>query len=124
MMQLFGRIPFGLGKLFRPRSVRAECGRPPGSYKLLPVFSESYCTGCNLCVEACDRSCLEMVWDFATLKRPSDCDSEGNCMDVCPEEVIRMDWVLIAENMTENMTENSAVGRWEIEECRAHAGPA
>lgn len=59
----------------------------------LPVIDRDYCTGCSACVDACDRKCLQLVWDFATLVRPADCDGDGKCVGVCPEKLIRMDWV-------------------------------
>ncbi len=117
MMQIFDWIPSGAGKLFRPHPRETTEGHIPGSYKWLPVISQDKCTGCAKCVKACDHKCLEMVWDFATLQRAADCGSEGNCMAACPEDVIRMDWVL--------MTGDSGVGRWRNSDFdSAEAKPA
>ena len=80
----------------------------PSSYKWLPVIATDYCTGCACCVEVCDHACLEMVWSFATLQRSGDCGSEGNCMDACPEDVIRMGWVKTA-------AAQQNTGRWREE---------
>lgn len=33
-----------------------------------------------------------MVWDFATLVRPQDCDSCEACEKTCLHDVIRMGW--------------------------------
>ncbi|MBI3461858.1 MAG: hypothetical protein HY000_02195 [Planctomycetes bacterium] len=71
-------------------SVPAEPGAP---CKWLPVISRDHCTGCALCLNACNSGCIEMVWDFATLTHPQDCGSEGHCAAACPEDVIRMEWV-------------------------------
>jgi NAD-dependent dihydropyrimidine dehydrogenase PreA subunit len=65
-------------------------------YKWLPVIAQDRCTGCALCVDACDHGCLELIWAFATLTRPGDCGSEGTCADVCPEHLIDMAWVAAA----------------------------
>ncbi|MHC5019632.1 MAG: ATP-binding protein [Planctomycetota bacterium] len=54
------------------------------------MIERDYCTGCNLCVVACDNDCLELEWDFATLVRPGDCDGEGNCQRACPQGLITM----------------------------------
>ena len=54
------------------------------------------CSGCGLCLEACEHGCFEMVWDFATLVRPESCEGEGQCAQACREEVIRMGWVSLA----------------------------
>lgn len=74
------------------------------AYKWMPVFETDACLGCGLCAKACAPQCLEMVWDFATLKRPEDCTSCGECLDACAHEVIRMDWV--------KTTGSPVIGRW------------
>ena len=75
------------------------------AYKWLPVINRDCCTGCRSCVDACEHGCLEMdVWEFATLRRPEDCGSEGYCTQACPEDVIRMDWV--------QTNANRDVGQW------------
>lgn len=56
----------------------------------LPSIEADYCTGCNRCVEVCEHGCLALVWDFATLVRPADCNGEGRCMEACPEHLIQM----------------------------------
>lgn len=68
------------------------------AYKWLPVVNEDSCSGCSKCVEACDHQCLELVWSYAKLQRPVDCGSEGTCMDACPEDAIRMEWIASAGN--------------------------
>lgn len=65
----------------------------PEEKRWLPVIDRDFCTGCGACTQACDRRCLELVWDFATLVRPLDCDGDGKCVKACPENLIRMDWV-------------------------------
>jgi NAD-dependent dihydropyrimidine dehydrogenase PreA subunit len=74
------------------------------AYKWVPVIATDYCTGCARCVTACEHECLGLVWEFATLLRPEHCGSEGACMEACPDDVIRMDWVAVEGN--------PQVGRW------------
>jgi Na+-translocating ferredoxin:NAD+ oxidoreductase RNF subunit RnfB len=73
------------------------------AYKLLPVIGDA-CTGCGLCVHACDNHCLELVWDFATLQHPHHCASDGKCAAACPRSVIQMQWV--------KATGDASVGLW------------
>lgn len=76
-----------------------------GPAKWLPVIDTGACTGCGVCIEACEHQCLGMAaWSFAVLERPEACHSDGACRDACPHEVIRMDWV--------PMTAPSASGIW------------
>ena len=56
----------------------------------LPIIDTDSCGGCGKCVEACEPGCIDLVWAFATLNRPEDCDSCERCADVCPHQVIRM----------------------------------
>jgi len=78
-------------------------GEHKTAFKWLPVFS-GYCTGCARCVDACPHNCLGLVWEFATLQHPEDCVSEGDCVNVCRDDAIRMEWV--------HSTANHDVGRW------------
>lgn len=80
------------------RTTPAETGATPsvessGPVKWLPRIDSDRCIGCERCVNACEHSCLEMVWSFATLTRPHDCGSEGVCAEVCPEQIIEMAWL-------------------------------
>jgi len=66
---------------------------PQGPRKWLPVINRDYCNGCNLCVQVCSHGCLGLVWDFSTVLHPELCDGEGNCMNVCPDHLITLQWV-------------------------------
>ena len=74
------------------------------AYKWIPEIETDACMGCGLCVKACPPACIELVWDFATLKRPEDCTSCGACAEVCEHDVIRMDWV--------KTTGSPVIGNW------------
>ena len=63
------------------------------SFKWLPAVIEEFCTGCGLCVEACEPACLETQSQVAVLERPDDCGSEEHCVSVCPEDAIHMVWL-------------------------------
>ena len=81
LMGLFSREP--------PRPLRERAA----PRRWLPVVDTDSCSGCGLCLQACEHGCFELVWDFATLVRPEDCEGEGRCADDCREDVIRMGWV-------------------------------
>lgn len=74
----------------------------PG-YKWVPVISD-YCTGCGKCVDKCPHSCLKPVWDFATLESAGTCTSIGDCIQVCEDDAIHMQWV--------KMKGDVKVGEW------------
>lgn len=84
------------------------------AYKLTPAIATEACMGCGLCTNACPPTCLEMVWDFATLVRPADCTSCGECARICPHDVIHMEW--------QRTTGSPLVGQWR-EEPPAPAPP-
>jgi len=84
---------FGTRKTTRPSRNDNKQENDSVSYKLVPVISQDYCTGCALCAQACEHQCLEMGWDYPKLQRPNDCHSDGACVNACPEECIRLDWV-------------------------------
>jgi NAD-dependent dihydropyrimidine dehydrogenase PreA subunit len=85
------------------------------AYKWLPAIDQDACTGCGGCVQVCPRKCLDLIWDFSTLKHPQDCCSEGHCVPACPQKIIRMDWI--------HLTGDRAVGQWREIAERQHADP-
>lgn len=75
--------------------------------KWLPVIDANRCTGCARCVEACGPKSLEIIDGLAVLRRPDTCGSEEHCIRPCPEEAIRMEWVVAAGEASR--------GRWRAE---------
>lgn len=76
------------------------------SYKWLPYIDLEKCNGCGKCVEVCTPKCLKLVNDdFVLLFRANWCDSEGNCIEPCSEEAIRMEWI--------EMTGDHSTGLWK-----------
>lgn len=67
--------------------------KAPPLFKWVPVIDPEACTGCNKCIEACGPQCLELSGGIAFLARPNACGSEEHCIEPCPEEAIRMEWV-------------------------------
>ncbi len=72
--------------------------------KWLPLVDEDNCTGCNLCVEACDAMSLELIKRLAVLVEQANCISEEECVKACPEDAIRMKWVPLEKR--------DEAGRW------------
>ena len=65
----------------------------PESLKKLPVIDRGLCTGCGLCLAACEHGCLAFSWNLADLIHPECCTSEGHCAAACPDGFIEMKWV-------------------------------
>jgi Na+-translocating ferredoxin:NAD+ oxidoreductase RNF subunit RnfB len=61
-----------------------------GASKILPVIDRGLCTGCGLCLAACEQGCLAFCWSLAELKHPECCTGEGRCVEACPQELIEM----------------------------------
>lgn len=64
------------------------------------------CTGCGLCVEACDPRCLRIENDIAVLFDPDRCGSEEHCIPACKDNAIKMAWV--------PMMGGRSIGKWII----------
>ena len=63
-----------------------------------PVFDESICVGCSVCVENCPENCLEIeapkfhgdINTIARLARSEDCIDCRICANVCPIDTVRL----------------------------------
>ena len=51
-------------------------------------IDEGKCTGCGLCVSACQEGALALVDGKAKLMRDDYCDGLGNCLPNCPVNAI------------------------------------
>lgn len=80
-----------------PSEARPSTLPAAASTKWLPVIDTDRCIGCERCIAACEHGCLEMIWSFSTLTVPQNCHGEGHCVEACPEKIIRMDWVPLAQ---------------------------
>jgi NAD-dependent dihydropyrimidine dehydrogenase PreA subunit len=49
-----------------------------------PVILEDECSGCGICVDACEHSVLELVGDVATVAHDDACTGCAACMEECP----------------------------------------
>jgi len=72
--------------------------------KWMPAILADRCTGCGLCVDACDPKSLAMVDGIAVLTLPDTCGSEEHCIAACRDEAIQMAWLPFSGDR--------AVGRW------------
>ena len=51
-------------------------------------IDEEKCSGCGLCIDACQEGALALVDGKAKLVREDYCDGLGNCLPACPEDAI------------------------------------
>lgn len=76
-------------------------------YKWVPIIDGSNCSGCGVCVEACETQCLEVQDCLAVLSTPGNCTSDEACLPSCPTEAIQMHWVEVEGDQS--------VGKWAAE---------
>lgn len=89
--------------LVPPKKAGGDSAQEPAgelTKKWAPVIDRDSCIGCERCVTACEHGCLEMIWSFANLTNPHSCTGEGHCTEVCPQQIIHMEWVAIEPNET------------------------
>ena len=51
-------------------------------------IDEDKCTGCGLCVSACEGKALGLVNGKAKPLRKEYCDGVGNCLPLCPAQAV------------------------------------
>lgn len=53
-----------------------------------PVISVEDCTGCGICVDACEHDVIEVVDDVATVVNSDNCIACDECKGECPSDAI------------------------------------
>lgn len=83
------------------------------------VVKNDLCVGCGICVYKCPSNALEMSWNskgFLLPKVVSSCDSDGDCIGVCPFNPIPKDEVKteneIAELFLESENHHQKIGKY------------
>ena len=49
-----------------------------------PIINEDECSGCGICVDACENGVLELVDDKAAVVNDDECTACATCMEECP----------------------------------------
>ncbi len=84
------------------------------------VVSNDLCIGCGLCVYKCPSDALEMHWNkygFWIPKLKGDCDTQGDCLKICPfnpipEEEVRTESEIAELFLTETTKFHYKIGRY------------
>ena len=56
-----------------------------------PIIDSDECTGCGLCVDACEQECLDLVDDICSIVKMEACIGCGDCVEECPVEAIKLE---------------------------------
>lgn len=75
--------------------------------KWLPIIDGNLCTGCGRCLEVCGSRALQLINGGVVLARALNCTSDDQCVSVCEEDALRMDWIDLAGDKNR--------GRWRAE---------
>jgi len=76
------------------------------SLKYIPVIDPDRCTGCRKCLAVCHPGVLQPdACRKVSVCQPEYCDSDGGCVELCPENAIDMRWV--------EMSGDRSLGRWQ-----------
>ncbi|MBI5568462.1 MAG: 4Fe-4S binding protein [Desulfomonile tiedjei] len=57
----------------------------------LPRIDETKCTSCGECVDVCPAEVLEATDGTTAVAQPADCLGCESCVSVCPEEAISVE---------------------------------
>jgi len=49
-----------------------------------PIINTDECSGCGICLDACDQNVLELVDDVAEAVNDEMCTACGACLEECP----------------------------------------
>ncbi|MCL4181318.1 MAG: 4Fe-4S binding protein [Verrucomicrobia bacterium] len=74
--------------------------------KWTPTVNAALCNGCNRCVEVCDSGTLTLRNGVALVAWPDSCQSDAECVRVCPQQAMRMEWMAMDGDRTR--------GKWVI----------
>ncbi len=69
-----------------------------------PVVSGKYCTGCGLCIRACDHDAIKIVDNVAIID-PVRCAGCSRCITICPTKTINIQWNEAADLVMKKMAE-------------------
>lgn len=72
-------------------------------------IDEDRCSGCGLCVDACQEGAIALVNGKARLVRDDYCDGLGNCLPVCPAGAITLEEQETAGSGAENVAPSPAI---------------
>lgn len=50
----------------------------------IPEIDEDECSGCGICVDACQSEVLDIVGSTAAVVNEDNCIACGDCMEECP----------------------------------------
>jgi coenzyme F420-reducing hydrogenase beta subunit len=74
------------------------------------VVNNDLCIGCGICVYKCSSNALEMAWDEIGFLIPSvveNCDSNGDCLTVCPFNPYPKDEVKLEDDLAKTFLPNT-----------------
>jgi uncharacterized Fe-S center protein len=71
-----------------------------------PNISESFCTGCGICIEWCPEDVIYMKGDVAWIDSKN-CIGCGECITVCRFGAVKHDWSVEDNELQRRMTEHA-----------------
>ena len=65
----------------------------------LPIIDPNRCEGCGDCVQVCPRDVLRLVNGLAALAYPERCNYCGDCEEHCPTEAISLPYEIVDDSL-------------------------